>query len=108
MERDTNPMSETKVECRRCSECPDGPHHWMPNGDFGDGDDPRRPETADYAFICKHCPAVAGECPDCQGEGAATFVRGDEDVEADCPRCAGWGVIEGLAFTEWRVAEPQP
>lgn len=99
-------------ECQRCSECRDAEHHWLPNPGFGDGDEPdedededgdAEPQNPDYAFVCKHCPAVGGECPECDGDGVTSYPTLDgDDVEEDCPKCLGWGVIEGLAFTEWR------
>lgn len=100
------------MTCPRCSECEGQTHHWMDNSDFGagllyedDGDD--QPENPDYAFVCKHCPAVGGECPDCDGEGhndelLADIDATDDDFFADCSRCKGTGVIEGLAYTELR------
>lgn len=100
------------MACRRCSDCQGAEHHWMPNPDFGNGeelgpewDDSEKPDRPDYAFVCKHCPAVGGECQACHGEG----MPDDEDDEfdeteffEDCEACGGSGVIAGLAFTEWR------
>jgi hypothetical protein len=86
-------------QCRRCSECKGQDHHWLDNPDFGNGDDPDDPASVDYQFTCKHCPAMGGECPDCDGLGIQ-----DDDIEddRDCPRCQGVGIVDGLACTTWR------
>jgi DnaJ-class molecular chaperone len=77
------------MNCRRCSECANSDHHWLENGDFGnDPDDSGDPTGNEY--ICKHCPAVGDECPDCYGEGE---VEDDYSVGQTCARCGGEGII---------------
>lgn len=88
------------MACRRCSECMGSEHHWMSNPGFGDGEEGSR--NPDYEFICKHCPALGGECDECDGEGATTRSIDDDDVEIDCPKCEGWGIVIGLGYTGWR------
>lgn len=78
-------MSESK--CRRCSECRDSEHHWMPNPDFGDDwyEDAEHPEAE---YICKHCDALGEECRECEGHGSP---HGSED---ECEQCWGEGIVE--------------
>ena len=72
------PLETGGGACRRCSECPDGPHHWI-DAEVSDADDP----THD----CKHCDAVGEECGDCEGDGEAEGGKGM------CPTCDGHGVV---------------
>lgn len=73
--------------CRRCSECPNSSHHWMPET----GDDDDGPEWG-----CKHCNAMGDTCPDCYGDGIdpndylLPQISGDPNP---CPTCDGEGVI---------------
>lgn len=85
----------TNSECRRCSECPDSEHHWLDNGDFGNGDAQGAYIGAQY--VCKHCPALGVECLECHGGD----LLGGEDSEhrridrwrSECRMCRGHGVI---------------
>lgn len=62
--------------CRRCSDCPESSHHWLPvcqpQHDYG----------------CKHCDAIGKECPECFGEGCrncggeGVLLMGERDAEA--------------------------
>lgn len=73
------------VKCRRCSECKNYSHHWLPNPDFGNDED----EEAEHSmreYVCKHCPMTGNECPECYGSGATE----PDDV---CSSCDGEGVI---------------
>jgi len=75
-------------KCRRCSECRERSHHWMPNPDFGnDPDEAEGPVDVDY--ICKHCDATASECRHCFGDG---YEPGIDDAQP-CSVCDGEGVI---------------
>lgn len=47
--------------CRRCSECPDGPHHFIENLDF---DDESKLDEVDE-YTCKHCEVTAAMCEQC-------------------------------------------
>lgn len=50
-------LAELTRECRRCSECPGGPHHWLqPDHD---------PETNRCFVPCKHCDVEAALCEAC-------------------------------------------
>lgn len=60
--------------CRRCSECRDCSHHWIP--DLMADDDPEY-EPGEYA--CKHCDVRGNACPECSGDG--------------CTTCGGEGVL---------------
>ncbi len=53
--------------CRRCSDCRDSRHHWLPVC---------QPQ---HDYDCKHCDAIGRECPECCGEG--------------CDNCKGEGVL---------------
>jgi len=75
-----------KVKCRRCSECPNSNHHWLPNSDFGNDEDPEAEHTM-RDYVCKHCPMVGNECPACFGSGET------DDEDGPCPDCDGEGVI---------------
>lgn len=57
-------------KCRRCVECANMTHHWMPNEDWAGPDDPE--------YVCKHCDAEGMECSYCSGEG--------------CGQCEGEGI----------------
>ena len=56
---DPPPKKDPPTRCRRCSECPDNSHHWMP--------DPHPTKRGDHC--CKHCPQRGDTCDDCDGEG---------------------------------------
>jgi hypothetical protein len=78
--------------CRRCSECPNSSHHWIPESPIGDdGDDfDEGPEWG-----CKHCNAFGDTCPSCYGDGIdpndyLPQISGDPNP---CPDCDGEGVI---------------
>jgi DnaJ-class molecular chaperone len=90
----------------------------MPNPDFGNGEPPdpewdesEAPQNPDYAYTCKHCDALGGECYTCDGEGeiveSVNCLAPDgrefpDEVESECPTCQGHGVLIGLAYTGWR------
>jgi hypothetical protein len=94
------------MACRRCSECQEAEHHWIENPDFGYGEEIdgfAPPEHPDYSHACKHCEALGGQCPECDGDGTVGVPRFEsDDTEETCARCKGVGVIEGLACTGWR------
>ena len=81
------------MTCRRCAECEGLDHHWLPFADEATG---RKigPPMPDYT--CKHCPAVADECPMCDGDGVDVelYDPGSEEDLDDCPWCEGSGIIE--------------
>lgn len=78
-------MIQPVPSCRRCSECANSSHHWIPNASFGDDS---AGVTSRFEFICKHCPAVGNECPGCCGTG-----EGESDTTDLCTECDGDGVI---------------
>jgi hypothetical protein len=94
------------MDCRRCSDCLDLDHHWMPNGDFGNEGDPERPDATGNEYVCKHCDAVGDECPDCDAP--------PEDLDwdnylTDCDRCCGRGVAvaEPITFAALQIQTSQ-
>lgn len=75
------PTRELNTHCRRCGECRESEHHWI------DANSPL------FDYRCKHCDAVASDCPDCCGSG-------QEDMHADgtpCETCGG----PGMFFEGW-------
>lgn len=88
--------------CRRCSECPNSPHHWLDNSECCGPEDP--------SHVCKHCPATGMECPDCDGTGIKDFDGFDRGPDEPlCPMCSGYGVIEvGTDTTEAMILEEFP
>ena len=72
------------MSCRKCSECLDNSHHWIPNSSFGDDSAPE--ELQDVEFVCKHCEAEGTECEICFGSGVGEF-------ENCCTECSGEGVL---------------
>lgn len=76
------------MTCRRCSECENSSHHWLPNPNLGDAEEG---EHSGHAYCCKHCDAQGNECEACYGSGCAD-EDGPESVE--CPECNGEGVIQ--------------
>ena len=81
-------MSDS-AKCRRCSECANSSHHWLPNVSYGDEDAPE--ELQDIEFICKHCEAKGVECIACGGDGLAVDLTDTDNAE--CLECSGEGVI---------------
>lgn len=83
------------LECRRCSECPDGPHHWIDDGYTLTG------------WTCKHCEAIGVQCYHCAGEGMVPENYGPGELT--CPSCHGEGVVEVIQVSAIRAAilEPQ-
>lgn len=81
---DTN---EIVGHCRRCTECVDMTHHWLPNPAFGD--DGRENNQAEY--VCKHCPQLGDECCECYGDGR--IVEFDDIDGWFCVECGGEGVV---------------
>lgn len=72
----------TVTKCRRCAECRDNSHHWIPNINFGVKEDSPQ-------WICKHCPSKGEECPACYG-----FGNSEMDGSGDqCAVCDAEGVI---------------
>jgi hypothetical protein len=69
-------------KCRRCHECRDSSHHWIPNPQVGITDE--EPE-----WTCKHCPKKGGECPCCCGYGEVNAPDGGPQ----CHICKGEGVL---------------
>jgi hypothetical protein len=82
--------------CRRCAECEGQEHHWLKNPDFGreDDDDIDRPDATGNEYICKHCPAVGGDCRACEGHGTIQAGEGESADEWDCEHCEGTGIVE--------------
>lgn len=76
------------MKCRRCTECPTAPHHWIESM-FATDDDEWQP--GDYG--CKHCDARGVMCPLCGGDGKP-FVDDPDYEDGFCVECDGWGVIE--------------
>lgn len=68
-------VSPTK--CRRCGECVGSDHHWIESCD---------PDIAHW-YECKHCDAVADECPQCGDDGQPI-----DGGSCDC--CYGSGIIK--------------
>ena len=81
----------------RCELCGTGHenqiHCW--HLDFYDEDDAPSDEMIGEPYGgCRHCPATAECCPDCDGDGVVNYSDPDDnDVEADCEICLGWGFI---------------
>lgn len=73
-------MSTTTKRCRKCHECKDNSHHWIPN--------PRMGSRDNHEWICKHCPAKGDDCEQCDGYGYC------DDDYSNCQKCNGDGVIE--------------
>ncbi len=69
------------TDCRRCSECPDAPHHaLLPEPDpHGEGEGER------WYIPCKHCPAEGWYCAKCNEDD-------EGDIDPDCDSCGGFGV----------------
>lgn len=91
-------MSNT---CRKCIECANASHHWLPNSDLGNEDFSGCQSRSDY--VCKHCGAFGNECAVCQSTGADE--DGDDCVECDgegviptCPECDGSGLVDSGGF----------
>ena len=62
------------MPCPRCSECPDGPHHWIPN-------DEERDSSGAPDYICKHCDTGYGwACMGCDAVNA--------EPDTNCAECA--------------------
>lgn len=74
--------------CRRCSECKDRTHHWMPNPEFADDEAPD--EVRDADCVCKHCEQLGSECAICRGFGTVWSI--DFSKEEPCTICNGEGV----------------
>ncbi len=72
----------SRINCRRCSECPEGPHHWIDDFESLTG------------ISCKHCPAIGVECAHCGGTAEFGDGDGDDQVPTVCSVCAGEGIIE--------------
>ena len=70
--------------CRRCSECIDSDHHWLPNGAFGDDSQ----ENNECIYVCKHCNAIGDECGECDGDGCDPYS--DDEL---CAECGGEGIV---------------
>ena len=75
-------MSVTK-KCRRCTECKESEHHWIPDSRFGDGS-----TRGEHEWVCKHCPARGDECDVCEGYGVTDL----HNINAWCIACKGEGV----------------
>lgn len=72
--------------CRRCSECENYSHHWIPEPPTEGGAD----------FGCKHCNAVGDECQECYGDGIDPNDHLLPQISGDpnrCPNCDGEGVV---------------
>jgi hypothetical protein len=76
--------------CRRCSECPESKHHFVPVGGVGGGT-----LSAAFTHVCKHCRQLGTECRECWGDGEAP------DGSGECTGCEGHGVA-------WNVGDQAP
>lgn len=74
-------------KCRRCSECDGMSHHWIPNSDFGNDDEPEEISEAEY--VCKHCDVLGEDCLHCFGDGDEPGL----DRQEPCCVCDGEGVV---------------
>lgn len=82
-------MIQETGKCRRCVECADMSHHWLPNSDYCDDFEPT--ERSEFEYVCKHCGMLGRECHGCYGSGS----EDNEHPETTdcCPECDGEGVI---------------
>ena len=72
--------SVTPLPCRRCSECPDALHHWLPVCDPGE----------EPCWGCKHCDHTCESvaCEACDEEIPIDIgVYDTEDGVYLCPEC---------------------
>jgi hypothetical protein len=76
---------------KRCSECVGQKHHWCTEIRTDDGEH----------LQCKHCDAIASECPECMGDGCDECEGGIVEI-LDCvemaDRCLALGDRRGI---EW-------
>lgn len=74
------------TKCRRCSECPDAKHHWLPECHLGE----------EPYWCCKHCDyrCESVSCEACGEEVPIDIAKTDsgEDHVFICQDCAEEGL----------------